>query len=318
MRVFLSWSGQRSKGVAMALRDWMRKVFQTIDPWMSEKDIPTGARWSDSVAAHLKDAKFGIVCLTPENKTAPWINFEAGAISKSVDDAFVVPYLFGLEPTDLVGPMAQFQSRKSDHDGTKQLMDALRCHPSMASKPTDADFEESFQVWWPKLQKSLAAIPNAEQHAQLQRTEKEIATETLEIVRGLARTVGTVANQIPALMNPILNPYNAFPHLRHAALQTAQLRTDPVKTLFQEDPSIPEFLGGENNARAVVRELQAGRYEHAVTMARAFTQGGSGSCSGAESDGVEEFTTCVQDKLFDILSRIQNNLKKEGLTKGSG
>ena len=34
MKVFISWSGQRSKTVALAFRDWLPLMFETIEPWM--------------------------------------------------------------------------------------------------------------------------------------------------------------------------------------------------------------------------------------------------------------------------------------------
>ena len=82
MKVFLSWSGLRSKAIANALRDWIPDVFQQAEVWMSEHDIEAGARWSNELNNILEESNFGIICLTPENQYAPWITFEAGALSK--------------------------------------------------------------------------------------------------------------------------------------------------------------------------------------------------------------------------------------------
>jgi hypothetical protein len=37
--VFISWSGQRSKALALQLHDWLKAVVQRANPWMSERDI---------------------------------------------------------------------------------------------------------------------------------------------------------------------------------------------------------------------------------------------------------------------------------------
>jgi hypothetical protein len=93
MKVFISWSGQKSKYVAAKLKSWLPLVLHFIDPWMSEKDIFAGDRWSKELAESLQDTKFGIVVLTGSNRESSWIHFEAGALSKSVDEAKIIPYL---------------------------------------------------------------------------------------------------------------------------------------------------------------------------------------------------------------------------------
>lgn len=86
MKVFISWSGARSKAVASKLREWLPDVIQNIEPWMSRHDIKAGERWDKELSGELNDSKFGIICLTSDNYDAPWILFEAGALSKTIDD----------------------------------------------------------------------------------------------------------------------------------------------------------------------------------------------------------------------------------------
>src|SRR5689334_3268326 len=80
--IFISWSGDRSKAVALALREWLPMVIQSVDVWMSETDIAKGSRSMLEVMQKLSAADFGLICLTPENQLRPWILFEAGAIAK--------------------------------------------------------------------------------------------------------------------------------------------------------------------------------------------------------------------------------------------
>ena len=210
MRVFISWSGPTSRQVAAALRDWMKKVIQSVEPWMSDKDIESGARWSDAVAANLKDVRVGIICLTAENKAAPWLHFEAGAISKTLEDAFVCPYLFKLDPTDIVGPLTQFQARRDDKDGTKRLLQTINGHPDLKEPLNDADLEESFELWWSRLEPKLAGISVSGQPQQTQRPTTEMIAETLELVRGLARGglhpghINTLSDFAPYVSDPVL------------------------------------------------------------------------------------------------------------------
>jgi hypothetical protein len=78
MKVFISWSGPRSKAAASALRQWLPDVIQFIDPWMSSEDIDAGARWSNEVTNQLAETRCGIICLTKDNQTVPWVLFEVG------------------------------------------------------------------------------------------------------------------------------------------------------------------------------------------------------------------------------------------------
>lgn len=35
MKIFLSWSGEKSKNIAESLKDWLEQVIQTSEPWIS-------------------------------------------------------------------------------------------------------------------------------------------------------------------------------------------------------------------------------------------------------------------------------------------
>jgi hypothetical protein len=39
VEVFISWSGERSKCVAEALRNWIPKIINAVLPWLSSADI---------------------------------------------------------------------------------------------------------------------------------------------------------------------------------------------------------------------------------------------------------------------------------------
>jgi len=125
MKVFISWSGKRSKALASALRDWLPMVLQYVEPWVSDKDISAGERWAQAIAGELESSSFGIICITPENLHSEWILFESGALSKSMLDAKVIPLLFGLEISDLSGPLSQFQAQKMEEAGVMEVVKSI-------------------------------------------------------------------------------------------------------------------------------------------------------------------------------------------------
>src|SRR5205809_828915 len=100
-KVFLSWSGETSHSVAMALYEWLPAIIQNVKPFMSSEDLRKGGRWSKDLAVELEQTNFGIICLTPENLEAPWIMFESGALSKFVIESNVSPFLVRVKPSEL-------------------------------------------------------------------------------------------------------------------------------------------------------------------------------------------------------------------------
>jgi hypothetical protein len=183
MKVFISWSGERSKLIAAALNMWLKQVIQALDPWMSDSDIEKGDRWSSDIADQLGEAKVGIICLTPENLNEPWILFEAGALSKTVEKTFVCPYLFEVEPTDVKWPLAQFQATKVQKEETKKLIYTLNRALEKEALP-EHQLNEAFEMWWPKLEKQLNEIPKRPE-IKSKRQEKDLLEEILSSVRHL-------------------------------------------------------------------------------------------------------------------------------------
>lgn len=111
MRVFISWSGERSHAVAIALKNFIGDIIQSATPFVSDEDIISGERWNSRLQEELQENQYGILSITNDNKESPWLLFEAGALSSSVHNIPVVPFLFEIEPSELTGsPLLQFQA----------------------------------------------------------------------------------------------------------------------------------------------------------------------------------------------------------------
>jgi TIR domain len=182
--VFISWSGPRSKHVAVELKEWLRAIVQTAKPWMSESDIDKGARGIEEIGKALSDIKIGIVCLTPENLDSKWILFEAGALSKTLDDKTrLCTYLLGgLEPADVPQPLGMFQATKATKDDTKRLIKTINA--AVNEEPlADSTIDTLFESLWPKLEEHIKNMPG--QKAAVKRPTEEMVAEILDIVRGM-------------------------------------------------------------------------------------------------------------------------------------
>jgi len=211
MRVFIGWSGERSQFVAGVLRDWMKKLIQSVDPWMAEEDA---AGKHGDASAVVREARAAVLCLTPENKDDPGLHFEAGLLACSLPTAFICPLLLGVGPSDISWPLRRFAARQADREGTLSLIQAMNGHPELASPLPAAHLQESFGLWWPKLEGYLRQVPAPPLAAGDGRQVLEMTAEVLQIVRQLARDGARppVAAQPPA--QPAAAPPPAAPMQR--------------------------------------------------------------------------------------------------------
>ena len=122
MKVLISWSGERGKAIASALKNWLPNVFQKLQVFMSDHDIQAGARWGSELGGTLEACNFGIICLTPESLESHWLTFEAGALSKATKESRVIPYRFQLQSSDVGPPLSQFQGVDANAEGTFKLV----------------------------------------------------------------------------------------------------------------------------------------------------------------------------------------------------
>lgn len=189
MKVFLSWSGELSHKTAIIFRDWLPSVIQSIVPYVSSEDIDKGARWSTDIAKELENSTFGILCVTKENVHAPWLTFEAGALSKTMEKAAVSPFLFDIKRSEVSGPILQFQSTIFEREDLKKLVYSLNraCGTETLS---DERLEKAFSVWYPTLEEQLnnllsskPQIPAVDQENEPIDSSSEILEEILDLTR---------------------------------------------------------------------------------------------------------------------------------------
>ncbi|MCP8687309.1 TIR domain-containing protein [Marinobacterium sedimentorum] len=189
MKVFISWSGDTSKKVAEAIREWLPTVLQTVKPYFTPSDIEKGTRWSSDIAQELDDSMAGIFCVTSQNLSSQWLMFEAGAISKKVDQSLVCPILIGLDNSDINGPLTQFQTTLFEKSDFRRLVSDLN------KANTSNTLEESvlhtvFEKFWPELESKVQFIIESTQTGDSKsadlRSDREILEEVLELSRALA------------------------------------------------------------------------------------------------------------------------------------
>ena len=154
MDIFISWSGKRSHALAIALREWVPRVIQSLKPWISDYELNKGIRWSDEIGKALSKYSIGLICVTPENQNSPWLLFEAGALSKQMEYAKICPILLGMKASDLKGPLNQFQSTIVTKTDMLNLCKSLNIYLG-ESKLSDSILQEQFDEKWAKFEELL-------------------------------------------------------------------------------------------------------------------------------------------------------------------
>src|ERR1700679_556652 len=148
MKIFISWSGTYSHGVALALKRWLRYIFTDAQAFVSSEDVRKGKRWLVEISKELSSTSFGIVCLTSDNLGAPWVLFEAGALSK-LKAAQVCTLLLGdLRPGDIHGPLSHFQSTQFKKSDFFKLLQTIN-QKNSKNRLEESQLETMFKMWWP-------------------------------------------------------------------------------------------------------------------------------------------------------------------------
>ena len=251
MKVFIGWSGDRSKHIAFALHEWLPNVIQRVTPWMSEKDIPAGASWIVELRQQLEETKFGIVVLTQENANATWIHFEAGALTKEVGESRVCPYLIDIEKqSEVTGPIAQFQMKKATEEDTLELLRGIN-QLFGEEKLTDNALIKTFRLWWPDLKTAIDTLPAAAAKEQ-KRDERELLEEVLQTVRSLERQS---SEGVRLSISPGAGLVSAFlkePFPPQLGASPAQVLTEGLRAFRLQNPSLPDKEFFNNVAAKIV------------------------------------------------------------------
>lgn len=196
MQIFISWSGEKSRQIAEVFRHWLPEVIQLVRPYFTPDDVVKGQRWAADIAENLQTSQFGLFCLTADNLAAPWLLFEAGAVSKDSRNGKVCPLLFGVDSSQLSGPLLQFQATPYSKAEVFKFMKAVNAETSLPL--TEVHLERAFERCWDELDHKVNAIlsTQAEDDSPPRRTVQDMVEETLSIVRALAlNPTQTVADE---------------------------------------------------------------------------------------------------------------------------
>jgi len=190
--IFISWSGKRSQAMALALHQWLQDVIQAAKPFMSTRSIGAGSRSALEIAKQLESAKVGLICITPENQKEPWLNYEAGAISKQLEDSFVAPIILDMRKSDVEEPLGDFDAN-SIRDRESMFDVVTMVNLAIAGGLTEKQLERAFDKHWDELQDDIQArfdkLSDDDVALVTRRDSYDMLAEVLETVRGISAVV---------------------------------------------------------------------------------------------------------------------------------
>ncbi len=198
MQVFVAWSGDASKALAAGLARWLPKVIQSLEPFISTSSIDSGSRWRTEIGDKLSGISFGVLCLTPDNLASPWIHFEAGALSKNIDHARVVPLLLDVRTDQVRAPLDQFQAEAANDDGIGKLVRTIN---RQLQKPLEeGNLDEAIERWLPDFRKVIAdaqAVLSRDRPATAPGpTMQEMLQELLNTARSNSRDISDLKQEL--------------------------------------------------------------------------------------------------------------------------
>lgn len=258
LRIFVSWSGQDSKQFAEHLRTWIPNVIQEADVWVSSQDIQKGSRWSAELTDRLSSISFGLVVLTKANRDAPWVLFEAGALSTRVG-ARVATILTNLSESDLTNtPLSQFQStRGSSKDDVLQLLETINL---ACERPLSPDrLRATFERWWPDLEEAYNAVAFAEPVATTAKPSRDASTDTL--LKEVLASVRRLERDVNAVQAPSPRPRRTADSAYEKYLQEGSFISKGVAARLASDVpmSLEEAASRESLGEILGRALKTRR-----------------------------------------------------------
>jgi len=198
MKVFISWSGELSKNIAEVIKTWLPCIIQSVEVFFSPDDIEKGENWNTKVSTELLECKYGIICLTKENVSAPWIHFESGALAKALDSR-VATLMINVTPTDIKGPLSRYQATKLDKDDFFQLIKNI--NEQLETQLNIEVLKTLFNTLWDKINNDFKNL--LEKYQDISPKKKkgikndEALDEILLLLRKLNSTVSSPTNILP-------------------------------------------------------------------------------------------------------------------------
>jgi len=209
MRIFISFSGEKSKHTAIVFKEWITDVIQVVDPFLSE-DMDKGVLSFSEISNALTDCNFGVICLTHENIGSPWINFEAGAMAHQLtpngQNVSVTGLLVDItKTTEVEGPLSRFQHTSINRPDIEKLLQSINERIEGVGHLSKAQLDKALETHWNALETKINQINQKFDTESVEESDPRSDRELLEEIVELSRANRRDAEAIRSSLSPKVN-----------------------------------------------------------------------------------------------------------------
>lgn len=281
MKIFISWSGDLSKSVAAAFHSWLKLVLTGCEPFMSDEDIDKGTRGLSEIAEQLEKANVGLLCMSKQNIDRPWINFEAGAISKKVGKGLVMPFLIDLSKSEVpqYSPLTQFQMTVNSEEDIRKMVHSIN-RSGGSEYLSHETVDEYLDAFWGRLSDAIARAMSINEEKANEQPEGltplqtgpsvgAMMAEVLDLVRSQQREVSDVSNEMQLVRRLLHQRFPADPYKwdrpRHEVIATVM----ELSRSLHRMPTVEELADGLGISLPEFMEMEAEAVEDGKSLLRA-------------------------------------------------
>jgi TIR domain-containing protein len=266
VKIFISQSGERSRQLALAIEEFIAQLIAAIDVWVSPTDIEKGTRWANELASGLEAAEAGIICLTSDNLTKPWILFEAGALSRKPKDK-VWTLLLDVAYNDVDKPLEQFQHTTATKDDMWKLVQSINnALPDSVARHKEAQLQKLFEQFWGPVEQRITEIRKMPlERPALKRSTDEKVDELLSTVRTLDHRAQKDSWRVEKSLSLLNRLFRHITGVRSPSLD-AMRQEDKSEAAAAALAKTVESLGWESTSKMPMTPSQPHRQQPSGTV----------------------------------------------------
>ena len=291
MKVFVSWSGELSCKIAELLKKWLPCIIQSVDVFFSPEDIEKGDNWDKTI--------YGIICLTSDNTMAPWINFEAGAIAKTLDSK-ITALMVNVKPSDIKGPLSRYQATKFEKNDFFQLISEINKAQEISLE--QSILQNTFDTMWNSLEKEANSIIEKYSSTQSNQSENKDSIENapLEEILQLLRTQNSILTN-PEKLLPLNYLEFTQRHLQDINRESITANEMILKEIIYYMNNVLEGIEMLSNESLFIEFFRMMRFEELLNILEK-------NVKSNRSKTLYKMLFNLEQKYFEIMSKKKKNI----------